>query len=472
MRLPLPLFISLLPFALVSSHPILDTNVIRRSSIPFSKHSITLTGHPNKHSSSRLSRRQLNPPAVEDILAFEDIIYTTQIRLGNPGKLVEVIVDTASPDTWVIADTFQCYQDWAAVPQDWCNFSTLYNVPSSTRRVRNQYFKRQYRDDRWMKGYYTRMRASIAGVQVPNQTIGIGLEAQWRGFDGLKTSGVLGLGLPKDALAYAGNFNNNSTPSPRDFDHDCEPGSRVQYSPFFASLADQKLVAPLFSLALERIPEPAEGLPVYSAGTLTIGGVEPNISYTGSFVGTPIAKFISPAEAFCTDKPRAYPSLKPDYHKYAIHVDGWTYRRSNNTFRDDPIFPDTDVYEPVSFRQPRSDYSPTNLTLIDPSVNDNYFPVEVANALYPLFDPPATIINGRWRVRCSGRVPLVGVNIGGKTFWIHPIDLMRRTGRDECLLLFEGRSGWSILGAAFLKNVVAVFDYGGKRMEFAARNVY
>jgi hypothetical protein len=82
-----------------------------------------------------------------------------------------------------------------------------------------------------------------------------------------------------------------------------------------------------------------------------------------------------------------------------------------------------------------------------------------------------------WMTNCGATPPRIGVIIGGKTFWIDPRDLInnetvgggvRLTG--SCAISVQRMvSGDAVLGDAFLKNVVAVFDLEDNEMEFSGR---
>ena len=78
---------------------------------------------------------------------------------------------------------------------------------------------------------------------------------------------------------------------------------------------------------------------------------------------------------------------------------------------------------------------------------------------------------------CNATIPTFGIGIGGQTFEIAPTDLfpIAREG-DICATAVtrgfdvpesEYPDGLFVLGANFLRNVVAVFDVGKQEMRFA-----
>ena len=101
-----------------------------------------------------------------------------------------------------------------------------------------------------------------------------------------------------------------------------------------------------------------------------------------------------------------------------------------------------------------------------------YLPAAVSNAINSLFGSqayydPAT---ETWFVECNATAPTWGLTIGGQTFNINPTDMIVDTLNDECVSGVQDASeGFSILGDAFLKNVLAVFDVGNAEMRFAQR---
>jgi hypothetical protein len=84
-----------------------------------------------------------------------------------------------------------------------------------------------------------------------------------------------------------------------------------------------------------------------------------------------------------------------------------------------------------------------------------------------------------YTVECNATAPKFGVTLGGQTFFHDGADMIIDTGGGQCVSSlvefpsegFEGITQGAILGDAFLKNVVAVFDAGKNTMRFAAREL-
>lgn len=97
-----------------------------------------------------------------------------------------------------------------------------------------------------------------------------------------------------------------------------------------------------------------------------------------------------------------------------------------------------------------------------------------------MFDPPAlfSYMAGGFLTTCDAVAPRVAVVIGGTPFYLNPEDLIFRSvpvesTADLCMTAFgDGSSGPFVLGDAFLKNVLAVFDVGESVMQFASRVYY
>jgi hypothetical protein len=107
----------------------------------------------------------------------------------------------------------------------------------------------------------------------------------------------------------------------------------------------------------------------------------------------------------------------------------------------------------------------------------------MADAINKAFSPPAVTDTsaqigsgqGVYMVECNAVPPTFGVTVGGQTFYHNGQDLILPYGNNVCLSTIGAvvpTAGISLafLGDAFLKNVVAVFDFGKNEMRFAARN--
>ena len=112
----------------------------------------------------------------------------------------------------------------------------------------------------------------------------------------------------------------------------------------------------------------------------------------------------------------------------------------------------------------------TTQMTIDSGATNMYLPQRICDLIASSFFPPA-IYNAQsntYTVLCSSPPPRVGVVIDGIPFYVNPEDLMGRgwwggKGRGLCTLAVQRQGdGDAVLGDAWLKSVVAVFDVGGK----------
>ncbi|CAI7585664.1 unnamed protein product [Penicillium glandicola] len=124
-----------------------------------------------------------------------------------------------------------------------------------------------------------------------------------------------------------------------------------------------------------------------------------------------------------------------------------------------------------------SDKLTTNSTsfqaFIDSGNYVSYLPNEIIEPINALFSPPATYdpASGVYIVDCSAKAPEFGVTLGDQTFYHDGSDLIYQTNdalasSDEVSL---GGIILNIIGVPFLKNVVAVFDFGKNEMRFAKK---
>lgn len=203
----------------------------------------------------------------------------------------------------------------------------------------------------------------------------------------------------------------------------------------------------MFSLALTR---PTLATPT-SGGLLAIGGV-PNVDNDGQLITVPIQPVIAGSYAF-----------------YAIRIDGFVVL---------PRTAPSTVFEPQL--PPSQNFTVTPIAaVVDSGSTLMYLPNNVTDYIAASFSPPAVFseMTGMWMAGCGAVAPRVGIIIGGKTFWVDARDLInnetngggvRKTGL--CAIASQRASaGDAVLGDAFLKNVIAVFDLGRNEMGFLGR---
>ncbi|KAL4866020.1 hypothetical protein BDV12DRAFT_173565 [Aspergillus spectabilis] len=366
------------------------------------------------------------------------------------GETFNLLVDTGSSDTFVIEDDFECQgisaytNDLVDVNQDVCGYDDdAYEIDESHsfERISNESFQAIYGAG-IARGLMAFEDISLGGVEVTDQRFGL---VNWSTPMNLGASGVLGLAYP--VLTSA--FELNGT---IDQDNLTYQGETEPYDPLFVSMYRRGLVAPYFSLALERLPEDEEDGP---AGQMVLGGL-PNVTLASNWT-TVAAEFYKDAEFRGPNgtRQRSY---------WATTVQGLHYG-------DD-------------------DYTTSYQTIVDSGAPMNYVPRSVAEAFADKFSPSATwnTVQQGYIVQCDANPPDFGITLDGTRFDLNPTDLILHTGiqydEGEELCLSAVTRGLEavvdendptnttelyIIGASFLKTVVAVFDFGNSEMRFAKR---
>ncbi|KAL8682595.1 MAG: hypothetical protein Q9186_001368 [Xanthomendoza sp. 1 TL-2023] len=364
------------------------------------------------------------------ISAFGEILYLANITFGT--QTIQAVVDTGSSDTWAVQTGFQCTQGRQSptsseiiVPEASCGFGTLVTTSPTFRQIPNQSFKVEYGDGEQLTGILGTEDVTLAGITVKSQEVGIVNHAFWNGDN--SSSGLIGLAFPALTSGY-----NSSNPK-----YTSESDS-VHYTPLFTNMYTKGLVAPVFSIAINRHGEETGGL-------LALGGLPP-VNHSSVFACTPIKTTASRRSHTGVNATTIDP---PQFKYYSITVDGV---KAGTPFDNDTFDAHVD----------------SGTTLV-------YLPEETADAYNKLFDPPAVhdYSAGQYNVRCTAKPPALGIKIGGQTFQINPVDLIIRAADGSCFSgITASYSGLAILGDVFLKNVVAVFDVGQHELRFAAREFY
>lgn len=211
---------------------------------------------------------------------------------------------------------------------------------------------------------------------------------------------------------------------------------KVIYDPITTNMFKTGLVAPLFSIAIERqLSGPG--------GYLTLGGIPP-INYIPEFTSTPI--LIS-----------HFNHQPADFGYYYIGIDGL---RVNGA-----VFPAGQF----------------NTFMVDTGSTLNWVPTFLAQQINAAFEPPAVYDpeEGLWIVTCSAKSPSFGIVIGGTPFFINAADMIMSSARQPngiewCISTVMGAGNNAdtdtyILGSPFMKNVLSVYDVCAGLISFAPR---
>ena len=310
-------------------------------------------------------------------------------------------------------------------------------MDSSFSAIPDENFNITYADGEYLNGIVGYDSVTIANITVPKQEVGVVSLAAWDG-DGV-TSGLVGLAFPSITSAFSGtnatadNFTLNQLPYPSIIDTIFEIDN---------------LTAPEFSIALSRdMSNKSYG------GVIAIGGVpsltDPTINASSTFVSTPFEiltyQFINPG--------------MPAYQFYTINV-------TDILFGPDYIY-DASLVSPFPEQ-----------FIVDSGTTLNYVPTDTAIAFNSLWDPPAYGYEetGIFFVDCTATPAPFAVVIDETVLQHNLLDLVSNEGDDICVSGIQDSgsnvNGTNILGDVFLKNVLAVFDWGTYEMEFSAREYY
>ncbi|KAL5335209.1 aspartic peptidase domain-containing protein [Aspergillus crustosus] len=365
------------------------------------------------------------------------------------GETFNLLVDTGSSDTFVIEDDFSCQasnglsSDLTEFDQSYCGYDDdAYEIDDSHtfERISNESFQAIYGAG-IARGLMAFEDISLGGVEVTDQRFGL---VNWSTPMNLGASGVLGLAYPVLTSAYELNGT---------IDHDnlTYQGETEPYDPLFISMYRRGLVAPYFSLALARLPEDEED---GSAGQMVLGGI-PDVTLTSNWTTVP-AEFYADAEFRGPNgtRQRSY----------------WATTVQALHYGDD-------------------EYTTSYQAIVDSGAPMTYVPRAVAEAFNDAFSPSATwnSVQQGYIVDCDASPPDFALTLNGTRFDHNPTDLIIHTGvevGDDELCLTAVTRGLEaaidendptnttelyIVGASFLKTVVAVFDFGNSEMRFAQR---
>jgi hypothetical protein len=357
----------------------------------------------------------------EQIQNIRDSVYLTSLKIG--GETFKLVIDTGSSDTWVAKTGFQCvnFRTKMNTPTASCRIARTYNATRTYTTVVNQHFNISYADGEYLNGQMAKDDVVFGGITVKNQQFGLVTLAAWNG--DTVSSGLTGLGYPSVTRAYAG----TTAKSDR-------KGANIPYDPVFTSMWKQKLVAPYFSVALNRAGEPP--------GAIALGGLPgPSIKYQDNWAKSPMQHlFVGAKQA-------------NDYQLYVVEASGWDITSSKGA-------------KTAAVANTKAK------VVLDTGTTLSYLPPSIASAINKAYDPPATQVGGQWTVKCNAKAPKVAMKLGGKSLWFDGKDMILRAGPNVCLSGIQGTKSAmtpSILGGVFLKNVVAVFDIGAAEIRIANR---
>lgn len=362
--------------------------------------------------------------------------FNADVTFGN--QTFKLLVDTGSSDTYVVKDGFACIDSDTnlEIPRKECMCHGTYTQTSTYRSIPDQIFGVQYGNG-IASGVMAHEDVTLAGITVPGQTVGIATRSNPMG--DTTNSGVLGLAYPSLTSAHAKNQTNNETY----WYH------RETYTPLLNSMYEQGLIEePYFSVALAHTPR--DNSSTTFGGYLTLGDLPP-VAHDPDFATVPVEILDAIPKKFTSGKrTRSY----------------WAFTVSAVTYGNETEAPTTNSTKFQVFTDTGNDFSILPSAVVDP--------------INAQFDPPAKFNStlGASLVDCNAKAPTFGVEIGGQMFYHKGEDLIFQVDDGICVsgLISSDRvaSGGigiqlNILGVPFLKNVVAVHDFGKHELRFAQR---
>lgn len=356
-------------------------------------------------------------------------VFDAPVTIGN--QTFQLLVDTGSSDTYVMKSGYTCINGTSnqILPQEDCEYSKKTYRPSSTYRgIPSEMFGIEYGAG-LASGAMAYEKVTIGNITAAHQKIGIANISNPMG-DGVN-SGLLGLAYPSLSSAHPANHSSNET-----YWYD-----RLVYNPLLFTMHQNRHMDPYFTIALARSPQNTS---TAFGGYLTLGGLPPVKHSPFTTVPVEIMK----------DIPANYTSGKKTRSYWATTISSVKYGSSGNLTTDSTPWQ----------------------AFID---SGNYFsiiPSAVVEPIHALFSPrPAWNEEmGAYVVDCATKVPEFGLTIGNKTFFHNGADLIYQTSAGVCISSFVPSEKFpaqgltlNIIGVPFLKNVVAVFDFGQHQMKFA-----
>jgi hypothetical protein len=367
-------------------------------------------------------------------------IFDVEVLFGD--EIFYIEVDTGSSDTWVVQTGFTCINrtDNSVLLEAQCNYGSAYNINSSFHQIQNQTFGVKYGTG-IATGVVGYEKVTLAGITIDNQIVGVGQSVTDVG-DGLR-SGILGLAYPALTSAHPGRNYPNDTIS--------LITNRIVYNPLLNNMYDQGLSSePWFSVALERLPA---NVSTGAGGYFGVAELPP-VEHSSEWTVAPVEITKSIPDSF-------YPNGIPELTLWTLTVSSVSWSPAAGTGKC------------------KSGVT-TNSTAFQASVDTGnpflQLPVEITAAINAVYDPPAVLDenSGHYIVDCDARAPKVSLTIANATFWLDERDMITQVSPGQCIssvvpIAESIGISLSFLGDAFLRNVVAVFDFGKDEMRFSAR---
>ena len=211
--------------------------------------------------------------------------YSTQyaIDVDWNGKLVSMILDTGSSDTWTVMSNFSCVSPFGEqYNQSDCGFGPNYVDDFSYGQEEDVHMAVEYASGDFVSGPLGQTDLTVAGITVRKQTVALANRTFW--FGNNVTNGILGLAYPPLTSAFYG----NSTEHRQEYS--------ISYTPFVSSMVAQGLTQASFSVAISRNS---------SEGMIAWGGLPPvDLSVTWAETDLVIVCLLSNSRCYLLMLPR------------------------------------------------------------------------------------------------------------------------------------------------------------------------
>lgn len=367
------------------------------------------------------------------------IAYAGTTTIG--GQDFELLFDTGSSDTWVLAPGWKCYEKNVTgilgeeIPQSECGFPDVtYSADSATASpLENAWLGIHYGLGDVL-GTLGTDDVALGSVTLPDQEIGIA-NATNGPSDGL-TNGILGLGYPILSQTHAVDY---SAQTSLELIVDRLPSKTV-----VASLVDEYAQS-WFAFALERLPAGAKTGPGGSCGF----GVLPDVAHTEEWTTLPV------------EVTKALPSIVTNNDTslktyWTTTVQSVEFKGTNNS----------------------NHFSTPYQAVVDTGTYYSIVPQALAAGVAAAFIPPGSLDPSGlpfFLVECNATLPSdVSMTLGGTSFTIASEDLRFQSTDGTCYSSIAPSASSDgpqlyFLGGHFLRNVVSVFDIAKNEMRFAAR---
>ncbi|KAK3699771.1 hypothetical protein LTR37_016280 [Vermiconidia calcicola] len=359
---------------------------------------------------------------------------TTVIKIGN--QSFNLLPDTGSADLWVLQPDWECYRGHhtgssVLVPQGNCDYGNGTYTKTSTFTPH---------EDAWLGIHYGAGdvfgtlgfdSVQVGDIVIPRQEFGMANATN--GPADKYSEGIMGLGHQVLSMTHASNYSATSALGLL--------SNTLWYETSLWSMVKQGM-EPYFAFALDRMPFDQE---IGHGGYVSFGTLPP-VAHSPDFVSIPV---------------EITKTIPASFTNGTKKITEWTLTVQSVTWNG-------------------TTYSQSYQAVVD---SGNFYfivPSDLAKGINSAFSPPAIYepdgpLGPLYSVQCNATPPTdVGFQLGGRMLSIDSSDLIYRDWSGKCYSTVAPTvplAGIELffLGDYFLRNVVAVFDFGSDEMRFAAR---